>query len=221
MIKFIMQEKDIKSIRDLDRITGVSNTYLGQLINDRDGKMSPTLDMIATICSKTDFPLSKFLKSTGYINLDIDKETWDPILISNQMKSIQKAELANSTEERKRTLKLFEQSVCAGNGDFIYDNPDFQLIEFSNPPKTANFCIKIQGNSMIPMIENDEIVYVQERDKTNLLPGDIGIFCYQGDFYCKVFNYKSGNIVLSSYNPRYQDITINSPEELNIIGRVL
>jgi phage repressor protein C with HTH and peptisase S24 domain len=54
-----------------------------------------------------------------------------------------------------------------------------------------------------------------------MLANDVGVFYYNGDFYCKVLNYRNGEIVLSSYNPKHKDIIIDQPEELHFIGRVL
>jgi len=72
MIEKLMQVYNIKSIRELDRITGVSNTYLGNLIKGKDprsGKpMSPTIDMLKQICDGLNYPLEVFLAETGYIS---------------------------------------------------------------------------------------------------------------------------------------------------------
>ena len=197
-----------KSLADVAIATGISYGVVANIFNGY--QPNPTLKTIIPICE--------------YLNLR-PEAVWDR---ANDIKGkVRPAEIAMYSSENARKLKLFEQEVCAGNGNFLNDSGGYTLIEFFNPPKTASFCIRIQGESMMPVIKDGEIVYVQERDKTTMLAGDVGIFCYQGDFYCKVLGYRQNletyesEIVLSSYNPKHKDIVIEQPEELHFIGRVL
>ena len=93
------------------------------------------------------------------------------------------------------------------------------LIDFQNPPINAAFAVKIQGSSMQPLINDGDIVFVQPN--VNLQNGDIGIFTYNGETYCKKLNHTQRNVVLQSLNPEYRDITVYNQDELFIVGRVL
>ena len=83
----------------------------------------------------------------------------------------------------RRTLRLFDIPASAGVGNFL-DGENFTEVEVGEEvPATADFGIRITGDSMEPRFVNDQIVWVQKTDTLN--DGDIGIFFLDGNAYCK------------------------------------
>lgn len=218
-----------KSLRDVAAATELSYSVVSKVFSGYIG--NPTSTTILPICKYLDLNFEDVWQDDEMViaqrkktveNLK-DEELYEDIkkldLRQKQtVKNIIKAQLGLKPDEKVRTLPLINQSACAGTGNY-YDVEDSELIEFSNPPITANFCIRIQGNSMEPAIDDGQVVFI--RDNVDLQPGDVGIFCYQGDIFCKIYKYRNGQIILSSCNPKYKDMVIEYPDELKIIGRVL
>jgi phage repressor protein C with HTH and peptisase S24 domain len=71
---------------------------------------------------------------------------------------------------------------------------------------------------MEPVYHDGQIVFV--RSTTELASGDIGIFIYNGDSYCKKLD-KSDGLRLMSLNPRYKPISIKYAYELRVVGKVV
>lgn len=81
-----------------------------------------------------------------------------------------------------RKIKLFNIPASADTGNFL-DGDDYTELEVGEEvPTTANFGIRISGNSMEPQFINNQIVWVQQQ--TTLEHGEIGIFYINGNAYC-------------------------------------
>lgn len=105
------------------------------------------------------------------------------------------------------------QPVSAGKGNiYIDDDPIQQLYPSTSISLKAAYCVRISGDSMYPNYLNGDIVYVDNKTK-DLKNGDIGIFLYDGEAYCKEYYEESGIIKLISLNPnqeKYRPIIIKN-----------
>ena len=122
-----------------------------------------------------------------------------------------------------RQIPLYRTPAAAG-----YTSPafgeDFDYIPVTDQvPPGAEFAVRIQGDSMRPYIEDGSIAYVNRDPLQN---GDVGIFCEDGDIFCKQY-YKdpSGAVFLFSLNRACSDadilLTPNSGRSLTCFGRVI
>ena len=122
-----------------------------------------------------------------------------------------------------RQIPLYRTPAAAG-----YTSPafgeDFDYIPVTDQvPPGAEFAVRIQGDSMRPYIEDGSIAYVNRDPLQN---GDVGIFCVDGDIFCKQY-YKdpSGAVFLFSLNRACADadilLTPNSGRSLTCFGRVI
>lgn len=118
-----------------------------------------------------------------------------------------------------RKLPLYDIAVSAGTGQFL-DSDRYELIEVGEEvPLTANFGVRISGDSMEPKFQHGQVVWVtQER---NIKTGDIGIFLYDGEVYCKKLEKTPHGIRLLSENPRYEPIIIRPERDFRVFGRVV
>ncbi len=116
-----------------------------------------------------------------------------------------------------RQIPLYTQTATAGRGSFL-DGTDADLCEL-DAPEDADFAIRISGDSMEPLIANQQIVYVRKQQE--LRPGEIGIFLYNGESYCKLWENRSGSPKLVSLNPDYKPILLSHSDDLVVCGKVL
>ena len=121
------------------------------------------------------------------------------------------------TPERERLIKVFTQSAAAGLGNFV-DDGDFDMVSVPSIPHGTEFGIRIKGDSMQPQINGGDIVFVKRQAGVEV--GDIGIFIYEGEAYCKQLAYRDNTYFLHSLNKRYEDIPIHS-DSIYTIGKVL
>ena len=81
---------------------------------------------------------------------------------------------------------------------------DFDSIPVTDDvPQAAEFAVRIQGDSMAPYIPDNAVVYV---NRDPLSAGDVGIFCVDGEMFCKQY-YKdpAGIVYLFSLNRERAD----------------
>lgn len=118
-----------------------------------------------------------------------------------------------------RTLPLYHISVSAGTGQFL-DSDHYDMIEVGEEvPASANFGVRISGDSMHPRFIDGQIVWVQQQQ--TIQSGEIGIFLYNGDAYCKKFESSVKGVSLISLNKAYEPIHIAETDELRVFGKVV
>jgi len=126
-------------------------------------------------------------------------------------------------------------AASAGTGNFL-DGDNFEMVSFpeNSVPAGADFGIRVSGDSMEPVYQNGQIVWVKQC--SSLCPGEVGIFTYDGDGYIKMYSERvpedverftdSQGIthmqpVLISYNKKYQPIIVTADKAFQIVGKVL
>lgn len=128
-------------------------------------------------------------------------------------------------------------AVSAGPGEFL-DEDGFEMIQFpkSAIPDGADFGVRVNGDSMEPVYQNDQIVWVKRTE--TIQPGEVGVFICNGEGYLKVYDPHDPSpedveeymdsygvlhpqVHLVSYNKRYSPKKILPDDTFSIIGRVL
>lgn len=119
-------------------------------------------------------------------------------------------------------LDVYDDAATAGLGNYL-DTPTSHIEQYpaSMIPAGTDFGVRISGDSMEPAIPDGSTAFVQSRSAVE--PGDIGIFLYNGQSYCKqlVIDRAKGQVRLHSLNPKYEDIVIREYDDLRTLGRVL
>lgn len=123
-------------------------------------------------------------------------------------------------EERTgRVLPLYSLAVSAGTGQFL-DSEDFEsVIVGAEVPETADYGVRVAGDSMEPRYSDGQTVWVQYR--RTLQNGEIGVFLYDGNAYLKQLIVSDAGPRLHSLNPAYSDIVIRAAGELRVLGKVV
>lgn len=118
-----------------------------------------------------------------------------------------------------RSLPLYHISVSAGTGQFL-DSDHYDLIQVDEEvPLAANFGVRIAGDSMEPKLRDGQVVWVHQQQ--TLEDGEIGIFLYEGNAYCKKLVRTEFGPQLVSLNPAYPPILVQKYDDLRVFGRVI
>jgi len=125
----------------------------------------------------------------------------------------------NTDGEIPRILRLYDIPVSAGSGNFL-DDSGYEEIEVpSYVPVAVDFALRVSGDSMNPLIRDGQVIWVKEQEV--LSSGDIGIFTYSGDVYCKKLIADGSKAYLRSLNPAYEDIEILDDFGFKVVGKVV
>jgi transcriptional regulator with XRE-family HTH domain len=115
----------------------------------------------------------------------------------------------------KRFLRLYSIPVSAGLGNYLAGE-DYGIIEVdSTVPNTADYAVRVSGDSMMPRFVDQQIIFIHEQSTLN--EGEIGIFCLNNDAYLKKL--ERGHLV--SLNPAYEPIPIQDYDVLKVFGKVV
>lgn len=118
----------------------------------------------------------------------------------------------------RRKIRLFDIPASAGVGNFL-DGENFTELEVGEEvPETADFGIRISGDSMVPRFVNGQIVWVQKQDTLN--NGEVDIFL-DGNAYCKKLQDDKNGLYLISLNSNYEPISITENQTFKIFGKVV
>ena len=119
----------------------------------------------------------------------------------------------------RRKIRKYHLKASAGTGQYL-DSDSYDEIEVGDEVSAlADFGITLAGNSMEPQFVNGQTVWVHSQETLN--NGEIGIFYYNGDAYCKKYMEQDGQIVLVSLNPGYDPIHVNPENGFKTFGKVV
>lgn len=148
-----------------------------------------------------------------------------------------KPEVRNSHIIKFIEMPVSNLAVSAGTGAFL-DEGNFEMLSFpeSSVPEKADFAVRVSGDSMEPVYQDGQIVWVQICDHVRV--GEVGVFLYDGEGYIKEYNEQKpegrdmeefidsyGTLhmqpVMVSYNQKYEPKIISANAGFKVIGRVL
>ncbi len=116
----------------------------------------------------------------------------------------------------RRSISLYDMPVSAGSGMYL-DSDAAEEINIPDTAKTqtADYALRIRGDSMEPKYHNGDILLVQEADSVEV--GELGIFVLDGESYFKQF----GGDRLISLNSEYADILLKDFDSAECMGRIV
>lgn len=127
-------------------------------------------------------------------------------------------------EAARRFIPHYATMAAAGYANPI-ENEDFTYIPVTDEvPENAQFAVTISGDSMEPYIHDGQTVYCV-KDAEGVHPGEIGIFCVDGAYYCKQYVTSGYDTYLLSLNREREDADItvyaSGNRSLSCAGRVI
>ena len=205
------------------------------------GETEPTAYQLLALCDLLDVPdaYSYFMrKGLGHqLNNEGLKKLYD-----YRADLIATGKYAPEPFVEDNEIRYIEMSVSlmpasAGTGEFL-DDENIQLMRFpeSGVPAKADFAVRIVGDSMEPIYQDHQLIWIQKCN--TLRPGEVGLFIYDGCGYVKAYServpdkeemeaYTDSNgvlhkqAVLISYNKNYEPKIVTPNMEFKICGRVL
>ncbi|MDW8798656.1 transcriptional regulator [Staphylococcus xylosus] len=109
--------------------------------------------------------------------------------------------------------------VSAGTGETLVDDIEFTVNYPAGVVPPHDFALQVNGDSMEPLFEHKEIIFVEEN--TTINSGQLGVFVVDGEAYVKkVFIYQD-HIRLVSLNPKYGDMNFYGDSDVKFAGRVI
>jgi phage repressor protein C with HTH and peptisase S24 domain len=142
----------------------------------------------------------------------------------NQLKEQQNENvisLDDERQERQPMLLHIAGTVSAGTGEYLPDDDTGDDIPFSGPVPDYDFALRVNGDSMEPMFEDGQIIFVKKCDDCDIHSGQIVIADLNGDAYVKKIDIQPDGVRLVSLNPKYKPILVESFDDFAIQGIVM
>lgn len=241
MLMQLIKER-YRSLRNFSIESGIPNSTLNSMF--KKGLGGTAVDTVMKVCSLLGYDIYSLTNHTDeisatdraffsdYLKLDHSSKELVKIVTAHQLSLIEKKEELKVKSEHKeitfpteatlsvqKTIRVYLNSASAGFGEYLEDS-DYEDIAFDGSvPSMADFGITIHGDSMMPEINDGDVVWVKEQQSID--PNQIGVFVLNGDSLCKKLISKGGKVYLRSLNEKYKDIPITEYDNLKVIGRVL
>ena len=143
----------------------------------------------------------------------ISRPTVEAFLAICEICKVQDIGLTFSAPER--LLPLYDIPVSAGLGNYL-DGGEHEMIEVDSLiPSSADYAVRVSGDSMAPRFEDRQIVFIHEQPALD--EGEIGIFCLNNDAYLKKL--ERGHLI--SLNSAYAPIPIQDYDDFKVFGKVV
>ncbi|EJE4550692.1 helix-turn-helix domain-containing protein [Staphylococcus pseudintermedius] len=226
-LKQIMSERKI-SQSELSRRTGIGRNSISDYLN---GKYEAKQDKV--------FELAKALNvnEAWLMGFDISKNRE----IENSITSIydqltpprQKRVLDFATEQldeqNNKVLHINSNNIVseevavygyasAGTGETLIDGVEFTT-QYNGHIPNHDFALQVNGDSMEPMFEDEEIIFIDKTKQIN--SGQIGIFVIDGEAYLKKVFISDKGIRLVSLNSKYPDLFFDKNHDIEVAGKVI
>lgn len=119
---------------------------------------------------------------------------------------------------KKKTINLYDTPLSAGSGNVLLEGmASFEKYETTE--RNCDFALRISGDSMEPDIPSGSIVCIRRQQTIN--PGEIGVFLYNGEVYCKKYSTKNNQTYLISLNRKYKPILVEEGAQFICYGKVV
>ena len=118
-----------------------------------------------------------------------------------------------------RTIPIYLQAASAGTGQFIDDEAFDEIEVDDSDPMSADFGIRLAGDSMTPRFADGQIVWVRRQNTAE--NGEIILCYYDGQSYCKKLRNEGAHTELISLNKSYRPISVQPDAEFRIFGVVV
>lgn len=143
--------------------------------------------------------------------------------VINALCAYQEELSGDQMEPEPRVIPLYRSPAAAGYAAPVFGEDFDYLTVTDEVPASAEFAVRVQGDSMAPYIADGSVIYVNHDP---LRSGDLGIFFVDGDIFCKQYHRDSAGIVyLFSLNRARADadivLTPGSGRRFACFGRVI
>lgn len=137
---------------------------------------------------------------------------------NNKINSLQRY---RELKEQKEDFVDIDWYGCAsaGTGEFIFDSKEVISLPKKQVPLEADFCLTVNGDSMEPVIYDQDYIFVSKQD--TLFNGNVGVVIVDGEAFIKKVFFEDDKARLQSFNKKYKDIIVDDSNDFRIIGKVV
>lgn len=246
-LKQIMHERNLKQVTILNMSLPyqeklgikMSKSHLSQYVNGKSSPDQHKLYLLAVTLGVNEAWLMGYDVEQQKMPDNNRKESTDITHIYNELNEINQKDVYRYAERKlekqnKPSIIKFPQQieeeqvtylsvfgkVSAGTGELLPDQEQKEeKIYHGRVPKKYDLVLEVSGDSMEPMFEDGEILFV--RKKPDIYNGQIGIVTIDGEAYVKKIYIEDHHLRLVSLNKKYEDIIANEKNNIEIIGRVV
>ena len=119
---------------------------------------------------------------------------------------------------KPRIMPVALMPTSAGTGNFLEDENFEEREIYDDVPKNADFGVYINGDSMEPRFQNEQLIWIEKTDY--LKNGDLGLFFLDGMTYFKKFTVNKLGTFLVSLNAKYKPIAVTENSTFKIFGKL-
>ncbi|WP_346691567.1 S24 family peptidase [Limosilactobacillus vaginalis] len=206
------QSPDQPRLYLLAKTLNVSEPWLMGFDVDRSRKLEEAL-------KQSDVNSTKLIEIYNQLNSDRKNNVYN--YASDQLNK-QKNAYSSLIGENKHIVYIYG-AVSAGTGEYIpqdEDKPEKAIVEGVVPDH--DFAVRVNGDSMEPIFTNQQIIYVNKTDKSDVRNNQFIIAELNGEFFVKKLHMDNdGDIKLISLNKKYSDIVIHDYDDFIIRGVVI
>ncbi|HFH9445117.1 XRE family transcriptional regulator [Enterococcus faecium] len=208
--------------RELDKLMNafdMSNEKLGELVGVnrttvsrwRSGERSPKLEKLPEIAAVFNVDTRVFVGEDKISSIETIYNQLEP---QRQAKVYDFASYQLKEQNRKTSIVVtIKGYVSAGTGEWLEETSE--EVEFSGEVPEHDFAVRVNGNSMLPLFEDKQVIFVKGTSEAR--DGQIIVCRVNSDAYVKKL---SGN-KLVSLNKEYDDILISETDDFKIFGVVV
>ena len=240
-LKELMSERGLRQVDILNMSKpyqkelniSLNKSHLSQYVNDKSSPDQNKLYLLAKTLNVNEAWLMGFtnVPKERQKEKKIDEGNKKIIAIYDQLTPIQQQKVLHYakqqldeknliTKEENETYTLRKRSSAAGSAIYMDDDEyNYEVVSNSVVPKGADELVEITGDSMKPLIQKGDEVYI--RHQPTVENGEVAIVrIYDEGVTCKRVYYDNGRITLKSENPKFNDMHFNT-NQVTILGKVI
>lgn len=116
----------------------------------------------------------------------------------------------------------FKGAVSAGTGEWMDDEINETIALNHQPPTEADFALKVNGDSMQPLFENGQLIFVDVvEDPAQVYSNQIVIADLNGEAFVKKIVFEQSGCRLVSLNKKYEDKIVTENDAFYVRGIVV
>lgn len=196
-VKLKAKRKELRLSQDeLARIIGVDQKTISHWEN---GVNEPQLNKLRIFCDNFKVPISYFTgdnikTENDYISIDFYNDVYA---------SCGKGGLVASIE--KETLMIPSNLISIK----MQKNKKYSLV-------------KARGNSMVPEIQDGDLILIEHHDGEQIIDNSIYLFTYENEVFVKRLSKNINEIIITSENKDYPQVILRGSDvgKIQIIGKV-
>ena len=205
------------------------NTSKGRISNFERGYRTPNQDVLFEMAEVFDISIDDLFPKTNengtkreitsiYNKLNPTRQTKVYNFAKRQLEEQNRSNLVNMNDYIEEKMSGY---LSAGTGEYLSDdiNEDIRIPKSIVPDADYDLILQVNGNSMGPMFEDHEYIFVKKT--TEIRSGQIGVFIIDNESYLKKAYIEDNRLRLVSLNTKYDDLIFDDVNNIKVIGTVV